>query len=171
MHRLWLAMLLVGSGLAQIVRLSPSAFPELPKNLRADLTRRGCQIPQIPAAKQPHNVIKGEFAKAGQTDWAILCSIGGVSSIFVFWNGSTANPAQIAEVKDIDRLQQSGTSIDYSREIAPVDRAYILQHYQAYGGAKPPPLDHQGIDDGFAEKASVVFYFYRGKWVELTGAD
>ena len=59
----------------------------------------------------------------------------------------------------------------YSREIASVGRAYILQHYQAYGGTKPPPIDHQGINDAFVEKGSVVLYFYRQEWLRLTGAD
>jgi hypothetical protein len=154
------------------LRLSPSAFPKLPKNILADLKRRGCLIPQVPPAKQPHNIIKGEFAKTGQTDWAILCSIGGVSSILVYWNGSAANPGRIEETEDIGRLQDSGANgIVYSREIAPVDRAYILQHYQAYGGTKPPPIDHQGINDAFVEKGSVVLYFYRQEWLRLTGAD
>lgn len=186
MSRLWLVVLLCSSGLAQtspdlrreleaadrqILRLSPSAFPGLPKNVLADLKRRGCLIPQVPLMKQPHNVIKGEFSKPGQTDWAILCSVQGVSSILIFWNGSEANPARIAEVKDLDRLQDSGAGLAYSREITPVDRAYILQHYQAYGGPKPPPLDHKGINDAFVEKGSVVLYFYQQKWLRLTGAD
>jgi len=187
MRRLWLATFLAGSGLAQtppdlqrafetaerqILRLSPSAFPELPQKVLADLKQRGCLIPQVPPAKQPHNVIKGEFAKPGQADWAILCSIAGVSSILVYWNGSTANPAQIAEMKDLSLLQSSGAGrIFYSRAIAPADRAYILRHYRAYGGTKPPPLDHQGINDAFVQKGSVVFYFDLGKWLQLIGAD
>src|SRR5689334_18492660 len=70
----------------QVVRLSPAAFPELPKNLRAELQRRGCKIPQLPMVRGRQNVIKGQFAKPGQTDWAVLCSIERVSSILVFWN-------------------------------------------------------------------------------------
>lgn len=187
MGRFWLAGLLVSSGLAQIspdlqrafetaerqiLRLSPSAFPKLPKKVLADLNRRGCLIPQVPPAKGPHNVIEGEFAKPGQTDWAILCSIGGVSTVLVYWNGSAANPAQIEAMEDSSRLQDSGADgIVYSREIAPVDRTYIVQHYRAYGGTKPPPIDHQGINDAFVEKGSVVLYFFRGKWLHLTGAD
>ena len=187
MSRLWLATLLCGTGLAQtppelqrafesaerqILRLSPSAFPKLPKEVLADLKRRGCLIPQVPHGNESHNVIKGQFAKPGQTDWAILCSIEGVSSILVYWKGSAANPAQIEEMDDIVRLQDSGADgMVYSREIASVGRAYILQHYQAYGGTKPPPIDHQGINDAFVEKGSVVFYFYGGKWLQLTGAD
>ena len=116
--------------------------------------------------------IRGQFARPGQTDWAVLCSINGVSTILVFWNSSEKNPAEIARVADRDRLQGAGGDvIVYSRAISPVGKSFILQHYQAYGGPQPPPLDHQGIDDAFVEKASVVLYFHQGKWLTLTGAD
>jgi hypothetical protein len=57
-----------------------------------------------------HNVIKGEFSKPGQTDWAVLCSVGRVSSVLVFWNGSETNPAEIAKRNDVDRLQGWGAT-------------------------------------------------------------
>lgn len=156
----------------QVVRLNPKAFPELPENLAAALRRRGCRIPQVPMIEGRHNVIKGEFLKPGQTDWAVLCSGGGVSSILVFWNGSEANPTEIAKAKDIDRLQSwVGDKMVFSREIDSVGRKYIMEHYRAYGGVKPPAIDHQGINDIFYGKASEVLYFYRGRWLHLTGAD
>lgn len=144
-------------------QLAPSAFPELPQNLRRELERRGCMIPQVAEHPRPHNVIRGQFARPGQTDWAVLCSVGPVSTILVFWSGSERNPAALAAIPDADRL--------YSREIRAVGRQFILQHFQAHGGPKPPPIDHQAIDDAFVGKASVVFYWHRGKWLELTGAD
>jgi hypothetical protein len=154
-----------------IVRLPPSAFPELPANLAAELQRRSCSIPQAFPEKR-HNVIRGQFAKPGQTDWAVLCSVNGVSAILVFWNASEKNPAEIARQADRDRLQGAGgDTIVYSRAISAVGKSFILEHYRAYGGPQPPPLDHQGIDDAFVEKASVVLYFHQGKWLELTGAD
>ena len=156
----------------QVVRLSPTAFPELPDNLVAALQRRGCTIPQVPMIDGRHNAIKGEFLKPGQTDWAVLCSVSRVSSILVFWNGSETNPAEIAKRKDLDRLQGwVGDKIVFSSAIAPVGREYILEHYRAYGGEKPPAIDHQGINDMFYGKASEVLYFYRGRWLHLTGAD
>jgi len=36
---------------------------------------------------------------------------------------------------------------------------------------KPPPIDHQGISDAMVGKASEVLYFYRGKWLRLSGDD
>ena len=156
----------------KVVRLNPTAFPELPENLMAALQRRGCTIPQVPMIDGRHNVIKGEFLKLGQTDWAVLCSVGRVSSILVFWNGSETNPAEITKRKDLDRLQSwVGDKIVFSSAIAPVDRQYILEHYRAYGGEKPAAIDHQGINDMSYGKASEVLYFYRGRWLHLTGAD
>ncbi len=156
----------------QVVRLNPAAFPELPKNVVTALERRGCTIPQAPMIDGRHNAIKGQFSKPGQTDWAVLCSVGGVSSVLVFWNGSAANPAQIEKRNDVDRLQSwVGNKLVYSSAIAPVGRGYILEHYKAYGGEKPPPIDHEGINDLFYGKASQVLYLYRGKWLHLSGAD
>ena len=95
---------------ARIMRLSPAAVRELPVNLVKDLQRRGCTIPQAGYNKKPNNVIKGEFAKPGQRDWAVLCSIKEVSTILVFWNGSEKNPSAIAPMKDQIYIQASGKS-------------------------------------------------------------
>lgn len=155
-----------------IVRLPPSAFRQLPRNLVRKLQRQGCTIPQTLFAKNPHNVIRGEFAKPGQTDWAVLCSVKGVSSILVFWNGSEKNAAEIAPMEDRIFLQEATPpQIGFSRAINPVGKDFILRHYDAYGGPKPPPINHLGIDGAFLEKASEVWYFDAGKWLKLTGAD
>jgi len=120
-----------------------------------------------------HNVIKGEFARPGQTDWAVLCSVNRVSSILVFWNGVETNPAEIAKQPDSYRIQSWTGNNDrvYSRKISPAGKAYIMEHYNTYGGEKPPPMDHAGIDDAFVGKASEVLYLYQGKWLHLSGAD
>ena len=156
----------------QVTRLAPSAFPELPANIRRELERRGCTVPQVSADKKPQNVIKGEFTRKGQTDWAVLCSVNQVSTILVFRNASSKNPSELARKPDVDQLQVTGgDAVAYSRAISGVDRAYILSHYQAYGGNKPPTIDHQGINDAFVEKASGIHYFDAGKWFNLKGAD
>jgi hypothetical protein len=86
----------------RIVRLQPTAFPELPGNVVRALQGRGCTIPQEAYTKKRHNVIRGEFAKPGQIDWAVLCSVKGVSTILVFWNGSEKNPAAGTTVRFSD---------------------------------------------------------------------
>ncbi len=117
-------------------------------------------------------VIKGSFIKPHEIDWAVLCSVNRTSTILIFRNASPTRVLEIAREPDINRLQvEGGEKIGYCREISSVGRDFIMRHYDAYGGVKPPPIDHQGIDDAFVEKASVVLYFYRGKWLPLTGAD
>jgi hypothetical protein len=156
----------------RVRRLPPSAFPELPKKINQELERQGRTIPQVPSDKKPHNVISGEFTGKGRTDWAVLCSLNRVSTILIFRNASEREPLEIAPQADADRLQRGGsTAIEYSRAIEPVGREYILKHYRAYGGPEPAAIDHQGINDSFVGKASVVRYFHAGKWLELTGAD
>ncbi len=156
----------------RIVRLPPPAFPNLPANVVRELQRRGCSIPQDAYTKKPHNVIQGEFARSGQIDWAVLCSVDGVSTILVFWNGSEKSPAVVAAREDRNYLQGiSATEFGFSRELRPVREAFIMRHHRAYGGPTLPLIDHQGIDDAFLEKASTTWYFHSGKWLKLTGAD
>ena len=146
-----------------IVRLPPTAFSELPKNLVRELKLRGCTVPQTFPPDQRSNVIRGSFAKAGQTDWAVLCSMKGSTSLLVFWNGSAANSVELGKnPDDTNRL--------FDWFIRPVGRKFIMDHYRAYGGPKPPLIDHQGIESA-GESASVVLYYYRGKWLTLQGAD
>jgi hypothetical protein len=156
----------------RIVRLPPTAFPELPAAIVRELQRRGCTIPQTALTKEPENVIRGRFANPDQLDWAVLCSVKEVSTILVFWNGSASDPAEIAQTEDRNFLQGiSPGQIGYSREISAVKRDFIMRQYHAYGGPKPPPINHEGLDDAFVEKASVAWYFYKGKWMKLTGSD
>ncbi|HLM62290.1 MAG TPA: hypothetical protein VK308_15920 [Pyrinomonadaceae bacterium] len=157
----------------QAIRLKPSDFKELPEEIIKELEKRKCTIPQIWHSKTPHNVISGEYSKKGQKDWAVLCSINRISSILIFWNGSTKNAAEIGKSEDLGYFQtvDSNNEMGFSRAIATVDKKYIIDHYNSYGGVKPPQIDHEGINDAFVEKASGVLYFHRGKWLELQGAD
>jgi len=157
---------------ANIRRLPPSAFGDLPEAIRRDLERRKCTVPQIWDDSVPHNVVRGHFARPGQTDWAVLCSRNGVSAILVFWHESADTVAELDSMSDGTFLQGvGGGQIGYSRQIGVADSAFINRHYGWYGGPEPPPLDHEGIDDAFVEKASVVHYWYEGRWLRLTGAD
>ena len=135
------------------VRLPPAAFRELPKNLVRELQKLGCTIPQASGVTVPHNVIRGEFAVTGKTDWVVLCSKGGASTVLVFWNGRKRNPGRIGRAEDGDL---------FTRQITAVGRKEIEEHYRTQSGQKPPPIDHQGIRDG-----SLIHYYFRGKWLQL----
>ncbi len=156
----------------QIVRLDPIMFNELPSEIVEELKAQKCTVPQTFGNSKPHNVISGSFAEKNQKDWAVLCSRDGVSTIKIFWGGAVRCPSEIAESKDHGWLQGIGNNkIGYSRAIGPARKKAILEYHKAYGGPTPPPISHQGIDDYFLEKASVVHYCSNGKWIALTGAD
>ncbi|MES1258259.1 MAG: hypothetical protein ABUS51_07505, partial [Acidobacteriota bacterium] len=154
----------------QIRRLAPDTFTNLPAAIRAALRLRGCTIPQPNSDATPKNVIQGEFFAAGQTGWAVLCSVHESSSLLVFRSGSDPRPEELARREDKIYLRGNGNGIEYARDIRIADRKFIMTHYRAYGGPKPPPIDHQGIDDANGN-ASVTHYWYQGRWRELTGAD
>jgi hypothetical protein len=180
MHSVVLFALLALSGAAaaaddSIRRLPPSAFSELPSSIRQTLERRKCLIPQIWEGWRlnRHNVIRGVFFKKREVGWAVLCSVEARSTILVFKQGCSQPVAELASANDQDFVQivEPGTS-GFSRVINATGRKRILKYYREHGRTEPPPpLDHQGINDAFAEKASVTHYFYNGEWLKLPGAD
>ena len=148
-----------------IVRLQPSAFPDLPAELRTDLEQRGCTIPQpYNASTQKKNVISGAFTSAGQNDWAVLCSHAKRSAILVFHGGHSSRVDSLAEEPDSQYLQIVGPQkIGYSRLLAVAPAKVVHQHF--------PQSNHSGIQDVFIEKASVVWYRSAGKWVKVLQSE
>ena len=152
------------------LRLKPSAFSRLPKTIVSFLEKRNCTVPQTFNDPTPHNVVRGQFARRGQFDWAILCSRNRVSSILVFWNGSTKSVAEIASEDDKDYLQKidDTENIGFSRAIRVVGKDRVFDYYGEYGGRKPPTVKNQGINDA-AGDASSVYYFHRQRWLRVQG--
>jgi hypothetical protein len=156
----------------QTVRLPPDRFSTLPTAIAARLRDLGCTVPQNVKTTEPHNVITGRFISAGNADWAVLCSRNRASSILVFVNGSPVSMIELEPSPDRQWLQGgAGGSIEFSRAIAVASPRYIVEHHDAFGGPDPPPLDHDGINDIFVEKGSVVLYWHQGQWLHLQGAD
>jgi len=156
----------------KIRRLPMEAFPELPAAVAGVLRARNCRVPQPSPEGPPRNVIRGEFFAKGEAGWAVFCSANHSTALLAFRNDRDTNPDTVNTSEDRHYLQGlDGSQIGYSREITAAGRDFILRHYRAYGGPEPPPIDHQGIDDAFLEKASITWYFYQGKWLRLQGAD
>jgi hypothetical protein len=153
-------------------RLAPAMFDELPAAIRSELERRGCSVPQPFRATRQQNVIKGRFTSADQIDWAVLCSRQRASSILVFRDGVAWSAEEIGNGADIHSLQtiDGRGGIGYSRAIAVATSQYVKDR-NSYERSKPPTIDHEGINDTFIEKGSVVWYWYRGRWLKLQGAD
>jgi hypothetical protein len=153
-------------------RLTPSDFPDLPPIVRDELNRLGCTVPQVHGEPRPHNVVRGAFRSARRTDIAVLCSRGGASSILIFWGNDLKTTAEIARDEDEGYLQVVGPGeIGYSREIVTAPPDFIRRQHERYGGATLPALSHDGINDLFVGKASVVWYLHDGKWLRLAGVD
>ncbi len=157
----------------KIVRLPPSAFTELPQNLKTHLEKKGCMVPQVTGSTTPKNIVHGNFRNPNQMDWALLCHKDGDTSLIVYWQGDPNKEEIVAHSKDRDYLQSVDDElIWYSHALGIVGEDYIRRHYEAFGGYKPPEvIDHHGINDIWLDKASVVHYWDHGKWLELTGAD
>lgn len=152
-------------------RLSPDTFGLLPPSIRKELIRLGCTVPQTVEYERPHNVISGRFTSSTGTDWAVLCSRARVSAILVFRQGRTP-PIELASSPDANYLQGlGGTAIGFSRLISVASPRFIRAAAAAADSRIPPRLDHEGIDDAFAGKASAVLYFYAGNWRTLAGSD
>lgn len=153
-------------------RLKPSEFANIPPAVRAELEHRGCTVPQPHGAMHPANIVSGRFTTGKQVDWAALCSRERISVILVFRGGSTTDVAELAPKPDIGYLQRIGDDIiGYSRNIEAADAQYIQEHHDPRSRTALPPLDHDGINDTFVEKASVVWYWSGSRWLQLAGAD
>lgn len=104
-------------------------------------------------------------------DWAVLCSKNGKSSIFVIWEKEKACPSEVAIQEDKNYIQKiDDKKTEFSRYLSAASKETI-KHQKNYGGTLPKKLNHQGVDDAFAEKGSITYYCEDGKWLALTGAD
>ena len=155
---------------SEIKRLSPNDFPGLPSNIRRDLIKRECTIPQVGGNSRPHNVVSGYFQRPSRTDWAVLCSVDRTSRILLYPGGQIESLFEMPDSARPDR-DWFQTGIGFSRAIASADSESIIGRYKAYGGPQPPPIDHEGLEEIFAGKASTIHYWHEGSWLPLQGAD
>jgi hypothetical protein len=155
-----------------VVYREPHSFSELPPTFAIILTKEGCRVPQgtIDGKVVAPNVVSGAFASKGQTDWAVLCAKGGHQYIRVLWGGAARCSPRINKGRVLTDAEIK-QGLEFDRALDRVDRKFIVEHYEAYGGPKPPAITHLGINYAFLEKASVVHYCHKGRWMELTGAD
>lgn len=153
-----------------IVRLKPDAFPNLPEQVRTELTQGGCRVPQpredaAGSGAEKKNVVSGHFTSAATTDWAVLCSHEKRSSIFIFRGGRSTRVDRIGERPDSQYLQvvSEGKMIGYSRVLSVATVKQVRKHFAH--------ADHEGILDSFTGKASLLWYRSGGKWMKVPAGD
>lgn len=136
--------------------LMPGEIAWLPAIVAEDLVHRDCKIPKMISEINVSGAVVGQFAAPGQLDLALLCVAGDETHLLVYWGGDHKCPSKIPA---------------FGQSLSVVGESYIWEQYHAYGGNKPPEIEHQAINDYILEKASVVRYCHDGAWIELTGAD
>lgn len=149
--------------------LPPASFPSTPAPVLADLEKRHCMIPQSYEARGPENVIHGAFREKGSTDWAVLCSKNGTSTLLVYWSGM-GKPAEIAAQADTDTADPHDTTniLGYARGL---DTASPGRINETLVNRRHGPFDHDGIQDEHIEKTSVIHYYKNGAWMTLQGSE
>lgn len=135
--------------------LEPRQVRELPSAVRGDLENRGCRIPRFTRWDGPHNAIQGQFMKAGQQDWAVLCATADKTVILLYPAG-TAESVQPLRGEDAEphRFIHAVTAFVLSKR--------ALRDQQ---GEQPvQEFDHDAIEDGPIGKPGKVVYFRAGEW-------
>jgi hypothetical protein len=148
-----------------IRRLPVSSFPRLPETVQAQLTERGCLIPQTYEAHHPENVVAGSFEKPGSSDWAVLCSAGETVSLLVFFSSAPERPSTVATAPETKCLQPHDLTgvLGFNWGI---DAASPEQVREAQIGMEPKPhrLDHDAIAESAVEQKPRYHYYTKDAW-------
>lgn len=150
------------------VRHGPTAFSDLPAPVTAALRENECTVPQyrFEADTAANNVIFGEFAQAGQLDFAALCSRDGRTSLLVMWGGPARCEPVTKELADVDAMVGAGTEIVYSRQIQAISRRRT-EEFAWLGNARLRQVEHDGILHSVGEYQTIILYCRDGEWMEV----
>lgn len=151
-----------------IHRLPVSSFPQLPAPIAAQLTQRGCMIPQTYAAHRPENVIHASFEAPGSSDWAVLCEANGTVSLLVFLASADASPVELASAPQTARLQLHDLTgvLGFNWGIDPATPDEV---HQAQSGLAPHPPrpTHDALADSTVEGRTLYRFYSKPNWTLL----
>jgi hypothetical protein len=158
--------------------LSPDGFPDVPKPVRDSLVSRHCRIP-VPGAYRA-NAITGAFTAKGTVEWAVLCSVRDTSQILILNGSNGVVVDSLNKSADSGWIQSNGNNTWlFSRmiDVVPMSRLNVVpidttsEDVVYYGAFLPRPIDHDGIDEAFVDKASTTLYFAQGHWISVGSSD
>jgi hypothetical protein len=91
----------------------------------------------------------------------------------IFWGGRASEPEELGRrTADAGFLQHvGGGRIGYSHVIRAVGPVELRERAGTDGAALRVELEHDGLEDAFAEKFSAIFYLEQGRWLLVGGAD
>jgi hypothetical protein len=153
----------------------PASIQQLPVEVRQDLLKRQCLIPKYKGAAENEDAAytTSHFRAPTSVDYAIVCHTPSrkIQNVLVYsrskgtWKGEIIFRGGFDPAPGADKCEVT---------VGIATPKYIVDHAQAYAPEKLkslPPLDHNGVDVGLCEKASITLYFSKGKWLGLQGAD
>jgi len=140
-----------------IRKLPPDSFAAIPAPVRSTLRARGCLIPQ-PYENVRSNAVKGAFTRKGAIEWAVTCALPTSVQVLIM----SAESGGVVDSLNI--------AIDYTLATYP-RAAFAHRTDDDYGNAIPQPIDHDAIDVGILEKASVANYRAGGVWYRIITSD
>jgi hypothetical protein len=149
------------------IRLLPvESFPALPEAVANWLRQRGCMIPQTFEAQEPENVIHGAFRAPDSDDWAVLCSVGGTTTLYAFLAGHFSAPAPLRSQPDILWLGHEPGSSLYGSAWGISTRSAEDLHNTTQ--IRPGFLiDHDAIEDADLERSLTLHYLQAETWQTL----
>ena len=162
-----------GHSMPYLIRHLPvNSFPQLPSTIEEVLMHRGCLIPQTYEAHEPENVIHASLERPGSSDWAVLCSTGGVTSLLVFLSTNYADPAVLATAPETERLQSHGASPVLGFNWA-IDSASPEAVREAQLGMRHPPprVYHDAIADSVIDRRTIYHFYSKNAWTLLDTQD
>jgi hypothetical protein len=154
---------------------APGSIQQLPTEVRRDLVKRKCLIPKYggEVGTQEGAFTTGHFRSATPVDYAVVCHIPAlkVQNVLVYSNADGAWNGEVIERGTFDPAPHADKC---EATVGVATSKYILDHARAYAPEELkhlPRLDHNGVNVGICEKASIIFYFHQGRWLRLQGTD
>jgi len=150
------------------IRLLPIAsFPSLPAAIAAQLNEKKCMVPQTYQARTPENVIHGALERKGSDDWAVLCSVNGTTTLYVFLQSQVAAPVALRHQRDTEWLGSEVLGAYGSAWGISLRLPAQIPAAKSSAFADRSNLDHDAIEDADIERSSATHYFQNGTWIIL----
>lgn len=157
-----------GAEMVYRIRLLPVAsFPALPAVVTTQLEERKCMVPQTYEARAPENVVHASLERKGSSDWAVLCSVNGATTLYVFFQSQPGSPVALRQQRDTEWLGSEALGAYGSAWGIARRSSSQIRQTKSRSAQNLAAVDHDGIEDAFIEKSSTTHYFQDGSWITL----
>jgi hypothetical protein len=155
------------------IRGAREATATLPSAVRDAIAARGFR--PVPGRSEC-NVFRGQFARRGQYGWAVFCAGDSGSRLYVSVDDSGKDIELVESWPLQPTRSDSVARCDFWRATPRVVQDYVqhLKDEPGQGAEVLPelaPIDHDGIEEGVGDVASLVYYRHGGRWLSFVGSD